>query len=132
MQISRILAFKNLHLAMSAIIVISVGFIYGLNPSGILPKIFGFQVEDLELKNIFRAIMGLYLATGLFWVMGAINPVHWRTATITNIIFMGGLAFGRLISTLFDGISPQYTTGMILEAMFCAWGLYNLKKFQRV
>lgn len=49
---------QNLHLGVSSFIVLLMAFVYGANPSGILPYIFGFEVEDIELKNIFRAIMG--------------------------------------------------------------------------
>ena len=54
---------------------------------------------------------------------------HWRSATLTNILFMGGLAFGRILSLLFDGISAPFTKGLILELLFTFWGIYNLKKY---
>ena len=81
---------KNAQLGISAIIVLSTGLLYGLHPSKILPIIFGFEVQDLELKNIFRAIMGLYLVLGTYWIIGIIKPKHWQTATIVNVLFMGG------------------------------------------
>ncbi|MEP0264649.1 DUF4345 domain-containing protein [Dokdonia sp.] len=118
---------KNAQLGISAIIVLSAGLMYGLHPSKILPIVFGFEVQDLELKNIFRAIMGLYLVLGIYWIIGIIKPKHWQTATIINVLFMGGLAFGRIISTIFDGISSQYMIGLILELLFMIWGIYNLK-----
>ncbi|NER16692.1 DUF4345 domain-containing protein [Spongiivirga citrea] len=124
------LEYKNLHLVSSAIIVISVGLIYGVSPSTILPKIFGFTVDDLELKNIFRAIMGLYFALGIYWIVGARNTKYWKGTTITNIVFMGGLVFGRLISTIIDGWSPQYGVGMILEMIYMFWGIYNINKYE--
>ncbi len=123
--------FKNIHLASSAIIVISVGFIYGAAPHIILPEIFGFTVEDLELKNIFRAIMGLYFLFGIYWIIGVWKQSYWHGATISNIIFMGGLAMGRFISTILDGWSPQYGIGMILELIYMFWGLYNIKKYSK-
>ena len=70
-----------------------------------MPFIFGFEVENLELKNIFRAIMGLYLAIGTYWIIGIVKPKHWQIATITNVLFMSGLAFGRILSTFLDGYS---------------------------
>jgi len=109
-------------------VVFSVALIYGGNPSKILPLIFDFQVENLELKNIFRAIMGLYMGFAVYWMIGVRYPKHWEAATISNVIFMGGLAFGRLVSTLFDGVSPQYTIGLFLELMVMVWGIYNLKR----
>lgn len=120
---------KNLNLAFSALIVISVSFVYGGNPSSFLPYVFGFEVESLELKNMLRAIMGLYIAFGGYWVYGIIKAKHWRTATISNVLFMGGLASGRLVSTLFDGVSPQFMVGLILEIIFLFWGLYTLKNY---
>jgi len=119
---------KNLQLGVSAIIVFSVAIIYGGNPSKVLPFFFDFEVQNLELKNIFRAIMGLYLGFAVYWVVGIIKSEHWKGATISNIVFMGGLAFGRLISTIFDGISNPYTIGMLLEFGMMGWGVYNLKK----
>jgi NhaP-type Na+/H+ or K+/H+ antiporter len=119
---------KNVQLGLSAIIVFSVAIIYGGNPSKILPFFFDFEVQNLELKNIFRAIMGLYMGFAIYWVIGISKKTHWKSATISNIIFMGGLAFGRLISTIFDGISNQYTIGMLLEFGMMGWGVYNLKK----
>ncbi|WP_158973471.1 DUF4345 domain-containing protein [Cellulophaga sp. L1A9] len=124
--------YKNLQLVLSAIVVISVSFIYGGNPSVVLPYVFGFDVIDIDLKNIFRAIMGLYLAIGGFWVYGIWNKNYWESATIVNILFMGGLAFGRLVSTLLDGVSPQFTVGFILEFIFMLWGIYNLKLHRKL
>lgn len=118
----------KLHLATSAFIVIAVGLLYGLAPSKFMPLVFNFNVESLELKNMLRAIMGLYLGFGTFWIVGIVRPSHWRTATLTNVIFMGGLAFGRIISTVVDGISTQFTIGLFLEILLMVWGLNNLKK----
>lgn len=118
---------KNLQLALSACIVIAMSLVYGAHPSVILPYIFGFEVQDLELKNIFRAIMGIYIAFGGYWIYGIINKNHWKSATIVNILFMGGLAGGRLVSTILDGWSPQYGAGMIAEAVMMWWGLWNLR-----
>ncbi len=111
-------------------VVIGASFVYGGNPSKFMPWVFGFEVDNLELKNIFRAIMGLYLGFAVYWIIGIRNPKHWRNATITNIIFMGGLAFGRVISTLVDGISTPYSIGLVLEAIMMCWGWYNLKKIK--
>ncbi|MGK0385473.1 MAG: hypothetical protein ACI849_000075 [Patiriisocius sp.] len=123
---------KNLQLGISAGIVFVVSLMYGLNPSKILPLIFDFEVQSLELKNIFRAIMGLYIAFAAYWAFGIVNPKHWKHATLSNILFMGGLAFGRLISTIFDGISTQYTMGLVLELLLMVWGIYNLKRYVEV
>jgi len=118
---------KKLHLGISAFIVISVSFVYGGNPSSFLPYIFGFEVEAIDLKNILRAIMGLYIAFGCYWIYGLLHPKYWRSATISNVLFMGGLAAGRIVSTIFDGVSDQFIVGLVLEFIFLIWGIYLLK-----
>ena len=115
------------HLLLSTLIVIPVAFIYGANPSEILPQVFGFEVVALELKNIFRAILGLYLFMASYWFYGLLNSKHFKTATLVNILFMGGLAFGRILSTFLDGVSIQFTQGLIAELILAAWGIYNLR-----
>lgn len=121
--------YKNLQLALSAIVVISVSIVYGGHPSVFMPSVFGFEVVDIDLKNILRAVMGLYLAIGGFWAYALFNQKYWTTATLLNILFMGGLSFGRIVSTLFDGVSPQFSVGLVLEIIFFFWGWYNLKVF---
>ena len=119
---------KNLQLGISASVVVLVAFVYGANPSKILPLFFDFRVENLELKNIFRAVMGLYFGFAVYWIYGIVKPKCWRSATLSNVIFMGGLALGRLISLVIDGVSKQFLIGMLLEAIMMCWGIYNLKK----
>lgn len=121
---------KNLHLLISSTVVILAALVYGFNPSTILPRVFDFEVDSLELKNIFRALMGLYLAFSFYWVLGSLRPKLWKAATLSNILFMGGLGFGRLISLMFDGFSIQYGIGMMLEFMMMFWGLYNINFFK--
>lgn len=123
----QLLTFKNLHLAISSMVIVIVALIYGLNPNKILPLFFDIKVESIDLHNVFRATMGLYLALATYWIIGIINPKHWYHATLINVIFMGGLAFGRILSLLIDGISIPYSKGLALELFFMIWGIYNLK-----
>jgi len=121
---------KNLHLTISTIIIIVVASAYGICPSRILPYLFDFTVSTTDLKQVFRAIMGLYLAMAGLWMYGIFYPNYWKTATISNVCFMGGLAFGRLIALVVDGVpSIYFSVGVILEMLLACWGLYNLKRF---
>ena len=86
--------FKNLHLLLSASIVIPIAFIYGFFPN----YLFEIQVKSIDEANVFKAIMGLYLAFASFWIIGIFKPNYWKAATISNVLFMIGLAFGRTIS----------------------------------
>jgi hypothetical protein len=74
--------------------------------------------------------MGLYIAMSLFWIHGIIRIQFWRMATMSNIVFMGGLAAGRTISFIADGMpSKSFVIGYLLEIALLAWGLLNLKKY---
>jgi hypothetical protein len=73
--------------------------------------------------------MGLYLGMVILWVTGILKPVYWRTATITNVIFMIGLSTGRIISLIIDGMpSISFSIGLALELALGLWGIINLKR----
>ncbi|MFD0798278.1 DUF4345 domain-containing protein [Maribacter chungangensis] len=120
---------KNLNLILSGIIVIVAGCVYGGHPSYLMPLLLDYQVEALELKNMLRALMGIYLGIGVFWLFGAYRSTFWYAATLSNVLFMGGISFGRIVSTFFDGVSIPFTPALVLELLFFAWGWYNLKKY---
>lgn len=114
----------------STLIIIPVALAYGLYPQMILPLLFDFNVESINLANIFRAMMGLYLGMSLIWIMGIIRSGFWITATITNITFMGGLALGRLVSLAIDGVPGIYfLVGLMVEVSLALWGVINLRKY---
>lgn len=120
---------KNLNLLLSGIIVIIAGCVYGGHPSYLMPLLLDYQVEALELKNMLRAVMGIYMGIGIFWLLGAYKSKLWYAATLSNVLFMGGISFGRIVSTVFDGVSIPFTPALILELLFFMWGLYHLKKY---
>lgn len=122
---------KNLHLLISVCIIVPIAIAYGLMPGGILKDIFTFQSWTPDLANVFRATMGLYIAMSIFWIIGIIRSRFWLAATLSNILFMSGLAFGRMISIVIDGIpSNIFLFGLILEIILAAWGIINLKKYR--
>ena len=123
-----IIQFRNLHLGIASLTIILVGLSYGLCPNCILPFLFDFKVKSVDLSHVFRAMMGLYLGFASYWIIGVFKFEHWRNATLSNIIFMGGLAFGRMLSILVDGIpSVLFLIGTIIEILFMLWGINNLK-----
>ena len=121
---------KNLHLIVSIIIIIPIGITYGMIPIGFLKTLFPFEFDDIALTGIFRSIMGLYLAISVFWIIGVVRVKLWRAATLLNVLFMSGLAFGRFVSILFDGLpSSVFIAGLLLEVVLAAWGILNLRKY---
>jgi len=127
---NNLVAIKNLHLITSIIFIIPIALVYGLYPKITLSQLFDIKVETIDLKNIFRAIMGLYLGIAAMWIIGLLKPKFWITATLTNIVFMGGLAVGRVLSLVLDGPpSIYFLVGLLMELSFAFWGLRNLKKY---
>ena len=122
---------RNLHLIISTILIVSIAFAYGISPDTILPGMFDFKVETTDLHNIFRAIMCLYLGMVIIWVSGIFKVRYWETATIVNIVFMSGLAVGRLVSFAADGI-PSITLliGFFAEVSLAALSYFNWKKYK--
>ncbi len=115
---------KNLHLIISTLIVVSVAIVYGFQPN----MLFDVSINSIDEANIFKAIMGLYLAFSLLWILGVFQISLWKTATVSNIIFMLGLAFGRIISVLLDGIpTTVFVFGTIGELVLGLFAYYQLK-----
>lgn len=117
---------KNLHLIISAAIVVPVGLIYGVKPD----FLFEVSLQSPDEFSIFKAIMGLYLGFSFFWVLGIFQKQFWKAATISNMIFMLGLAAGRIISILFDGLpSGIFVLGTFGELVLGCFAIYNYRKF---
>jgi hypothetical protein len=122
---------QNLHLILSVLIVIPAALLYGLFPDKALPLFFDFEVQTTDLKNVFRAIMGLYLAFAVIWILGIFKADFWKIATIANFVFMFGLVFGRMLSMLVDGIpSPAFSMGIIGELILGLFAFYQYQKYQ--
>jgi hypothetical protein len=122
---------KNLHLIISVLIVIPAALFYGLFPNETLPILFDFEVQSTDLKNVFRAILGLYLAFSALWVLGILKSDFWKMATLSNFIFMIGLVFGRMLSMVLDGIpSPAFSYGIIGELILAIFALYQYRKYK--
>jgi hypothetical protein len=116
---------NKIHLIISLLIVVPVAFIYGFNPD----LSFDMQLETVDEHNFYKAIMGLYLGFSTLWFLGLFKAVYFKTAIITNIIFMIGLGCGRIISILLDGIPTfGYVFGVVAELFLGIYGLWVLKR----
>ena len=106
---------------------------YGVNPQVILPALYDFEVSTTDLTHIFRAIMGLYLALIIFWLLGAFRPALTVPALWSLVVFMLGLAAGRIVSLLVDG-TPHWllSTFLALEICFglCGAWLISTRKLK--
>jgi hypothetical protein len=117
------------YLLFSAAGLFAIALSYGVAPAAILPIAFDFTVAGTDLTHIFRAVMGLYLGMIVLWVLGAFWANLTRVAVIAEVTFMFGLAFGRVVSIVIDGMpSMLLVVYAVLEIAMGLWGLLILKR----
>lgn len=120
---------NRIHLIISILIVIPVALIYGFQPD----LKFDIHLNTIDEHNFFKAIMGLYLGFSVLWVFGIFKKNYWKIAVITNIIFMLGLGFGRIISILLDGIPTLgYIFGTVAELVLGIYGVWVLNNHEEI
>jgi len=95
---------RQIFLLITAIGLIPVALSYGLMPQKSLSYLFNISVSNTNGIHIFRAVMGLYLALALFWTIGAFKVQVRQAALYSLIVFTLGLAAGRLLSFVVDGM----------------------------
>jgi len=129
MKLSKEAFITKIHLVISVIIVIPVSFIYGFNPS----SQFDIFLNTVDENNFFKAIMGLYIGFSILWIFGIFKTKFLKSALLSNMIFMLGLGFGRLLSIFID-CTPTfgYTFGTAAElflGFYGFWVINNKKVF---
>ena len=87
-----------------AVGLVPIALGYGAKPSSSLDLLFGITVDTTNLAHIMRAVMGLYLGMVLIWVWGAFNKQMTNAALVSCAVFMLGLAAGRILSFVLDGM----------------------------
>ncbi|RBW55778.1 DUF4345 domain-containing protein [Tenacibaculum sp. E3R01] len=128
MNYKGILFFKNLHLVISLLIVVPTAIIYG-TPS-ILSTNLNIEVSTIDLSNLLKAIMCLYIGISCIWLVGIIKENYWKSATELNILFMLTLATGRILSIIIDGTPTSgYVFGVIAELVIGLFSVYQLRKY---
>lgn len=111
-------------LVISVLIVIPTAIIYGFQ----LDSLLDFKLDTVDEFNQFKAMMGLYLGFSTLWILGLFKSNYLKTALISNMIFMLGLGFGRLLSIWGDGIpSLAYLYGALGELILGFYSLWVLK-----
>ena len=101
-----------------------IALAYGLIPATTVPMLYGVEIDSVNIAHIFRAVMGLYLAMVIFWIMGVSREPLRFAALCSVVVFMGGLAIGRLLSLLVDGIpAAPLVIYLVLEVGFALVGL---------
>ena len=105
-----------------------IALAYGAMPSASVPALYGVAVDNVSAAHIFRAVMGLYLAMAVFWLVGARRETLRLPALYSVIVFMLGLAAGRAFSLVVDGMpSPLLFVYLLLEIGFGVVGIVLAK-----
>ncbi|HXG78162.1 MAG TPA: DUF4345 domain-containing protein [Methyloceanibacter sp.] len=112
--------------------LIPIALSYGTDPAATLPRFLDIRVEGADQKQIFRALMSLYLGASAFWAMAAFIPSLRRAAAFWGVIFMFSLAFGRLLSLIVDGPASRlldiYLAAEILGGVLGVAALHRARK----
>jgi len=123
-----------MNIRQSFLLVIAIGLMpvalsYGLLPERSLGLLFDVSVSNVNGTHIFRAIMGLYLALIAFWIIGAFKIEVRQAALYSLVVFMLGLAAGRALSLVVDGM-PHWLLVVYLglEIVIGTLGVQLLKK----
>ena len=120
---------RQMFLLVVAIGLLPIALSYGLIPQKSLSYLFDITVSAPNSIHIFRAVMGLYLALIIFWLIGAFKVQVRQAALYSLIVFMFGLAAGRILSLIIDGM-PHWLLAvyLVLELVFGVLGILLIKK----
>jgi hypothetical protein len=120
---------RQMFLLVTAIGLIPIALTYGLAPNRSLGYLFDVSVPSVNGTHIFRAVMGLYLALVVFWIIGAYRAEVRQAALYSLVVFMLGLAAGRTLSLVVDGMpSWLLVVYLVLELILGILGLQLLKR----
>ena len=93
--------------------------------------LYGVEIDSINVTHIFRAVMGLYLAMVGFWFLGATRESLRFSALCSVVVFMGGLAAGRLLSLFLDGVpGALLVVYLLLEVGFAVVAFKLAKSLQ--
>ena len=104
---------ESFFLIFSAFGVFPVALAYGAFPNFSLPLLYNIEITSNNISNVFRAVMGLYIAFNIFWVIGALNSSLRLSALWSLFIFYTGAGAGRVLSIVLDG-SPDFIFNLYL------------------
>ena len=91
--------------------------------------LFNIDVNTTDEHSVFKAIMGIYLSFAIIWIIGIFKNKYFQIALFSNFVFMFGLAFGRIISIIFDGIPSKILVfGLVGELVLSAYSYIIWRK----
>ena len=119
----------KLFLLIAALGLTPIALAYGLMPELTVPMLYGIEINSVNTSHVFRAVMGLYLAMVVFWLIGFRRESLRRPALLSVLVFMVGLAAGRAVSLLLDGVpSGIFILYLLLEMGFALVAIALIRK----
>ena len=119
------MAIEPIFLIFVSVGVFSAASGYGVFPSKSLPFLYGISLTNKNMANIFRAVTGLYMAFAVFWFLSAFHIELYFSAILSLILFMSGIAFGRIASIILDGLPDIIIVGyLIMELVLLSMGYF--------
>jgi hypothetical protein len=112
---------QSIFLIVAAIGLTPIALSYGYAPTISLDYLFAVNATPVNVSHIFRAVMGLYLALVLFWLSGAMIQKYRLLALYSLVIFMLGLAAGRVFSLVVDGMPHWLLVVYLVLRLALAW-----------
>ena len=95
---------KKYFLIFSFSVVAIIALLYGVSPQWFASTFLDVpNTVSLDARHILRAVMGLYLVLGTFWLFAAFSDKYRNFAVLSIVLFAGGLVSGRIISLFIDG-----------------------------
>ena len=124
---------ESFFLIFSAVGVFPVALAYGAYPSLSLPLLYNIEITSNNLSSVFRAVMGLYVAFNIFWVVGAFNSSLKLSALWSLFLFYTGAGAGRALSIAIDG-TPDiiFIFYLILETLGSAISYWLIKGMKSI
>ncbi len=120
---------KKYYLILAFCSVAVIALLYGVAPQLFLATFFDTEKRAIDLAHVLRALMGLYLALGLFWLYAAFDARYRNAAILTTALFSGGLVAGRLLSLVLDGRpSSLLMFYVVLELAFLPVSIWVLRR----
>ena len=119
------MALESIFLIFVSVGVFSAALGYGVFPSKSLPFLYDISLTNKNMANIFRAVTGLYIAFAVFWFLSAFHIELYFSAILSLILFMSGIAFGRIASIIIDGLPDIIIVGyLIMELVLLSMGYF--------
>lgn len=122
----------RLLLGSASVGIAAIGVIYLVRPQTLL-SVYGIDLRSASEANLYRSGSGgLFLAFAILFALGALRACHARTALVALLTFMGGLAVGRLVSLVADGLPhPLIMAVLAFELIYACAAALVLKATSR-